>query len=88
MKQQQKQLNWRTLMTEAQIGDIWLLFAAYLDNKQQYDAAMQFVEMLGEYGVSDRKLQMVMGIDKILDEAIDAYLNPQEEPDESDLDFE
>ena len=77
------------MLNETQIGDIWLLFADYIDKKQLDAAAERYVELLADYGVSDRILQGATGIDSTLDQAIDYYMD-EDEPEDDDfkeLDF-
>ena len=73
------------MLNETQIGDIWLLFADYIDKKQIDVAAERYVDLLADYGVSDRVLQSAMGVDSVLDQAIEYYLD--EEDDEEDDDY-
>jgi len=72
------------MLNETQIGDIWLLFADYIDKKQIEQAAERYVDLLADYGVSDRIMQSATGIDENLDAAIEYYLD---EPDEDDEDY-
>jgi hypothetical protein len=77
------------MLNETQIGDIWLLFADYIDKKQLDAAAERYVDLLADYGVSDRILQGATGIDSTLDQAIDYYMD-EDEPEDDDfkeLDF-
>jgi hypothetical protein len=78
------------MLNETQIGDIWLLFADYVDKKQIEVAAERYVELLADYGVSDRTLEGATGVDGNLDSAIEYYLDEgsQEEDDDfKELDF-
>ena len=70
------------MLNETQIGDIWLLFADYIDKKQLEAAAERYVDLLADYGVSDRTLQTATGVDSTLDQAIEYYLD--EDSDEGD----
>ena len=70
------------MLNETQIGDIWLLFADYIDKKQLEAAAERYVDLLADYGVSDRTLQTATGVDSTLDPAIEYYLD--EDGDEGD----
>lgn len=73
------------MLNETQIGDIWLLFSEYIDKKQIEMAAERYIDLLADYGVSDRVLQGATGVDGNLDQAIDYYLD--EEEDDSDDDY-
>ena len=73
------------MLNESQIGDIWLLFADYIDKKQLEGAAERFVDLLADYGVSGRVLSAATGVDSTLDQAIDYYLD--EDADEEDDDY-
>jgi hypothetical protein len=77
------------MLNESQIGDIWLLFADYIDKKQLEVAAERYVDLLADYGVSDRVLSSATGVDPTLDQAIDYYLDePSDEDDDyKELDF-
>lgn len=78
------------MLNEAQIGEVWMLFADYIDKKQIDIVAERYIDLLADYGVRDRVLQNVIGVDAVLDHAITYYLD-QEEDDEDDdykeLDF-
>lgn len=75
-------------MNETQIGDIWLLFAEFIDAKQLGAVAERYIDLLADQGVSDRTFQNVHGIDRVLDYAIDYYLESAEEDADSEEDFE
>ncbi len=79
----------KNMLNESQIGDIWLLFADYVDKKQLEVAAERYVDLLADYGVSDRVMQSAMGVDHTLDQAIEYYLDEDEEDDDDykELDF-
>ena len=73
-------------MNENQIADIWLLFKEYVDRKTLDAAAERFVDLLVDYGVSDKLLESVIGHDDVLDEAISYYLEDGSEEDEYEED--
>lgn len=80
------------MLNETQIGDIWILFADYIDKKQLDGAAERYVELLADYGVVDRVLQSATGVDSTLDQAIEYYLEEDEnsgddDDDHKELDF-
>jgi hypothetical protein len=76
------------MLNESQIGDVWLLFADYIDKKQLETAAERFIDLLADYGVSDKALQGATGVDPILDSAIEYYLDEESEDDDyKELDF-
>jgi hypothetical protein len=70
------------MLNETQIGDIWLLFADYIDKKVVESVAERYVDLLADFGVSDRTMQGATGVDSVLDSAIDYYLD--EESDDAD----
>lgn len=70
------------MLNESQIGDIWLLFSDFIDKKQVEAAAERYVDLLADYGVSDRTLQHSMGVDTTLDQAIEYYLDEGEDEDD------
>jgi hypothetical protein len=75
------------MLNETQIGDVWLTFADYIDKKQQEVVAERFVDLLADFGVSDRTLQNATGVDSVLDQAIAYYLNEDDEDDGDDEDY-
>jgi hypothetical protein len=75
------------MLNETQIGDIWLNFVEYLDKKQLETCAERFVDLLADFGVSDKVLQSATGVDEILDQAIGYYLNEDEYDDSEDDDY-
>ena len=74
------------MLNETQIGDIWLNFVEYIDKKQLETCAERYVDLLADFGVSDRVLQAATGVDDILDQAIGYYLN-DDEVEEDDEDY-
>jgi hypothetical protein len=72
------------MLNETQVGDIWLNFVEYLDKKQLETVAERYIDMLADFGVSDRVLQAATGVDEILDQAISYYLNEDETPDDDE----
>lgn len=75
------------MLSETQIGELWILFADYLDKKQIDIVAERYVELLVDQGVSDRVLQACVGVDQVLDQAISYYLEEDEVDDSEELDF-
>ena len=77
------------MLSETQIGDVWLMFVEYIDKKQLEVIAERYVDLLADFGVSDRTLSNATGVDEILDQAISYYLNDEEEGEEDyqELDF-
>jgi hypothetical protein len=73
------------MLNETQIGDIWLLFADYIDKKQLEVAAERYVDLLADYGVSDRVLESATGVDGTLDSAIEYYLDEPDSEDDDDV---
>ena len=74
------------MLNETQIGDVWLNFVEYLDKKQLETCAERYIDLLADFGVSDRVLQNASGVDDILDQAIGYYLNDDESA-EDDEDY-
>jgi hypothetical protein len=73
------------MLTEQQIGDIWVLFSDYIDKKQFEAIAERYVDLLADFGTTDRIMQGSMGVDPILDQAIEYYLDEDsEDVDDSD----
>jgi hypothetical protein len=77
------------MLSETQIGDVWLMFVEYIDKKQLETVAERYVDLLADFGVSDRVFKDAIGVDEILDQAIGYYLNDDEdgEEDYDELDF-
>ena len=67
------------MLSETQIGDVWLNFVEYIEKKQLDAVAERYVELLADFGVTDRVLQNATGVDNILDQAIAYYLNDDNE---------
>ena len=67
------------MLSETQIGDVWLNFVEYIEKKQLDAVAERYVELLADFGVNDRVLQNATGVDNILDQAIAYYLNDDNE---------
>jgi hypothetical protein len=74
------------MLNETQIGDVWLLFADYIDKKIIDSVAERYVELLADFGVTDRILNGATGIDGALDSAIEYYLDEESDDDEIDDD--
>ena len=75
------------MLNETQIGEVWLLFADYLDKKQIEIVAERYVELLVDQGANDRTLQNATGVDQVLDQAIAYYLEEDQDDDQEELDF-
>ena len=71
------------MLNETQIGDIWLNFVEYLDKKQLETVAERYIDLLADFGVSDKAMQAATGVDEILDQAITYYLNDDEMSEDS-----
>jgi hypothetical protein len=75
------------MLNETQIGDVWLLFADYIDKKVVDSVAERYVELLADFGVTDKVLGGATGIDGSLDNAIEYYLDEEVDEDEIDDDY-
>jgi len=75
------------MLSETQVGDIWLNFVEYIDKKQLETVAERYVDLLADFGVSDKVFQAATGVDETLDQAIGYYLNDDEEIEEDDDDY-
>jgi hypothetical protein len=76
------------MLNETQVGDIWLMFIEYIDKKQVETVAERYIDLLADFGVSDKTLQDATGVDEILDQAIGYYLNEDEEPEDDEDDYD
>ena len=74
-------------MNEDFIADSWMRFGEYLEKKHIEMAAEKFVDMIIDYGLGDDQLKDMLGTDKHLDNAIQYYLEMDEE-DSDDEDWE
>jgi len=76
------------MLNETQIGDVWLLFADYIDKKVIETVAERYVDLLADFGTSDRVMQGAIGIDSNLDNAIEYYLDDTDNDDDvNELEF-
>ena len=75
------------MLNETQVGDIWLNFVEYLDKKQVETVAERYIDLLADFGVSDRVLKSAVGVDDALDQAIAYYLNDDEDSEPEDEDY-
>ncbi len=75
------------MLNETQIGDIWLNFVEYLDKKQLENVAERYIDLLADFGVSDKVMKGAIGIDDTLDQAIGYYLDDDEDEDEVDSNY-
>lgn len=73
------------MLNETQIGEIWSMFAEYIDKKIISVAAEHYVELLVDSGVRDQTLKHAIGIDYYLDQAIQYYLE-EDDKDDEDID--
>jgi hypothetical protein len=70
------------MLNEQQIGDIWVFFSEYIDKKQLEAAAERYVDLLADFGVTDRIMQAATGVEPTLDQAIEYYLDEEDDEDE------
>ncbi len=61
------------------VVELWQFFKEYLDQKQIEVIAEKYVDLLADYGVSDEELQDAIGHDDNLDDAINYYLDVDNE---------
>jgi hypothetical protein len=74
------------MLNEQQIGDIWVFFTEFIEKKQLETAAERYVDLLADFGTSDRVMQGAIGIDSVLDQAIEYYMDEESDDDEDDVD--
>jgi cytosine/adenosine deaminase-related metal-dependent hydrolase len=70
------------MLNEQQIGDIWVFFSEYIDKKQLEAAAERYIDLLADFGVTDRIMQAATGVEPTLDQAIEYYLDEEDDEDE------
>ena len=73
-------------MNESQIVEIWQLFKEYIDKKNVEIASERFIDLLADYGVGDDTLISALGTDSSLDQAINYYLDLDDEEEDYDWD--
>jgi hypothetical protein len=66
-------------MDDTQIVDTWTMFKEYLDKKHIEMAAERFVDLLADFGTEDHVLKECLGSDYALDNAINYYLDIDED---------
>ena len=69
-------------MDESQVIDLWMMFKEYLDKKHVDMAAERYIDLCADYGVSDMALKDALGNDAVLDNAINYYLDLEEDVDD------
>ena len=74
-------------MNEEHISDIWTMFKEYTDKKQVDLVAEKYVDLLADYGVGDDTMAHALGSSGSLDEAINYYLDSDDEDDDDDEDY-
>lgn len=74
------------MLNEQQIGDIWVFFSEFIEKKQLETAAERYVDLLADFGTTDRVMQGAVGIDPVLDQAIEYYMDEEDLDDEDDID--
>lgn len=73
-------------MNENQIADVWMLFKEYIDRKVLDVVAERYVDLLADYGISDKVMEAATGHDEDLDSAIEYYLDEQDEEEDFEED--
>ncbi len=68
-------------MDEHQIADMWSLFREYVDNKNLEAVATKFIDLLADLGITEEELSDSLGVDNYLDNAINYFLDIEEEDD-------
>ena len=67
------------MLDSNKVIELWQFFKEYLDQKQIEVIAEKYVDLLADYGVPDEELQDAIGHDDTLDEAINYYLDVDNE---------
>ncbi len=70
------------MLNETQIADVWILFSESIDKKIIDVAAERYVDLLADFGTSDRVLEGATGVDAVLDQAIEYYMDEDSEDDD------
>lgn len=66
------------------IADIWILFSEFVDKRQLNEAAKRYVSLLDNRNIRTKTLVAAGEADVILEQAVQNYLD--EEDDEEDID--
>lgn len=74
-------------MNDENLIDIWNLFKDYIDKKQIDTAAERYVDLIVDYGINDEQLVSMLGHHEDLDQAINYYLDIDEDENEDDDDW-
>lgn len=69
-------------MNDGFLIDSWSLFKEYVDKKHLEAVAEKFVDICGEYGVSDDEMIEILGVCSYLDNAVRYYLDLDENEEE------
>ena len=72
------------MLNETQIADVWILFSEFIDKKNHEAVAERYVDLLADFGTTDRVLEGATGVDNILDQAIEYYLDEDSDEDYDD----
>ena len=67
------------MLDSNKVIELWQFFKEYLDQKQIEVIAEKYVDLLAEYGVPYEELQDAIGHDDTLDDAINYYLDVDNE---------
>ena len=67
------------MLDSNKVIELWQFFKEYLDQKQIEVIAEKYVDLLADYGVPDEELQDAIGHDDNLDDAINYYLDVDNE---------
>lgn len=70
------------MLNETQIADVWILFSEFIDKKNHEAVAERYVDLLADFGVTDRVMEGATGVDNTLDAAIEYYLDEDSEDDD------
>ena len=65
-------------MKEDLIADLWHVVIGHIPEKQRPDVATDFVNKLLDYGIKEKVLDSLQGVDPFLDEAITYAIDGEE----------
>jgi len=66
-------------MDQNLIADIWNTMSEHIPEKQKEEIAMQYINILLDYGVSESVIEGLFGIDTYLDSAVEYVLDDDSE---------
>ena len=64
-------------MNEDLIADLWTTFSEHIPEKHRQDTAYEYINVLLDYGVKESVIEGLMGVDPILDAAVEYAMDDE-----------